>query len=120
MSDFIAITYRQSERFNLKLIEEDGRYVQVWSPRDVISGTSEKIRFGIFRVIASITAEEYEFGNPKMILILEVEDYEKFRTEASQSPVTCRWEIVRLDEEALIAFRSFCEHCIPPILSGYK
>ena len=115
MTAMSTLLYWQSERFNLKLVEEDGKhFVHVWTA--VGTHISPKAIIPIIRVLAFFTTEEHDNGTSTIIYILEVDDCEKFRMEAAQGSVQCLWDIGWLDESAMEAYRTFCTTCLPRLL----
>ena len=115
MSDFVAVTYRQSEKFNLELVEnDDGHFVRIWTTQHTDPPPPVTVPF--IRVISYLVIEDHDDGIPTVFYILEVEDYLRFFGAAAESLALRYYDFQPVDKSNIIAFRNFCTLCLPSML----
>jgi len=118
MSEFVAVTYRKSEKFNMEVIEKEGeQFVKVWAPysdlnnmrkeNGLICIKSNTAIVPIIRLFSCFVSEEHDDGTLTYVYIFEVEDADRFRSDACKGTVACLFNVFKLDNDLITAYRAF-------------
>ena len=126
MSEFVAVTYRKSEKFNLELVEIDNKqFVKVWAPytdlnsirkkNNLVSINPKVAVMPIIRLFSCFISEEHDDGTSTYVYIFEVKDADRFHSDMCESVVACLFNVCKLDSDFIAAYRAFYKLISPKI-----
>ena len=97
MSDFIAITYRQSEEFNLEIVERDCQcFVQISAPRYANSEHFKVVEMPVIRMVTNFVKAVHGDGDVTKCYIFEVRDFLDFYKDAITGSLSCGSKISKI------------------------